>query len=70
MTYATNFDPKKILNPVWDAPFQGLLLGKVWSTPRSYGWKKLPSPKKFNGSRPLNVGPNFCNYTYIRPSEL
>ena len=43
-------DPK-ILKPVLDTPFQGLLPGKVWTTPPDpKGWEKnSPLPKFFWG---------------------
>jgi len=65
----------KILKPVLDTPFQGLLLGKVWTgtTPADLGsqrWERGLGPPNFNGGSSQNFGPNLWNYTYIRPSEL
>ena len=66
----SNFDPRKfilgvapkILKPVLDTPFQGLLLGKVWTTPTNLGSQRLGvgwSPKNFNEDMPPNFGPFF-----------
>jgi len=55
----SNFDPRnffggapKILKPVFDTPFHGLLLGKVWTMPDDLGsqrWGGSLGTPNFNG---------------------
>ena len=61
----------KILKPVLDTRFQGLLLGKVWTTcPRSWVTTLGVGAPNFNGGRP-QILDSISKFTpYIRPSEL
>jgi len=45
--------PPKCLKPVLDTPFQGLLLGKVWTTPHPNRMKTISPPQIFGGGVPM-----------------